>query len=95
MMFHASTVPVKGPRLSTGLRPLCSTGAREDGGAVVVDGGSVAAELRRRRLGRRGLADKVAASPATTWLPANDDLRTVSSDLLLLAALSLARPTAS
>ena len=61
---------------------------------VVVDGGSVAAELRRRRLGRRGLAERVAASPATTWLPANDDLRSVSSDLLLLAALSLARPGA-
>jgi hypothetical protein len=60
--------------------------------AVVVDGGSVAAELRRRRLGRRGLAERVAASPATTWLPATDDLRSVSSDLLLLAALSLARP---
>lgn len=57
--------------------------------AVVVDGGSVAAELRRRRLGRRGLADRVALSNATTWLP--DDLRAVSSDLLLLAALSLAR----
>jgi hypothetical protein len=61
--------------------------------AVVVDGGSVAAELRRRRLGRRGLAERVAASPATTWLPATDDLRSVSSDLLLLAALSLARPS--
>ena len=59
---------------------------------MVVDGGSVAAELRRRRLGRRGLAQRVAASPATTWLPATDDLRSVSSDLLLLAALSLARP---
>jgi hypothetical protein len=56
---------------------------------VVVDGGSVAAELRRRRLGRRGLADRVARSTATTWLP--DDIRAVSSDLLLLAALSLAR----
>ena len=57
--------------------------------SVVVDGGSVAAELRRRRLGRRGLADRVALSTATTWLP--DDIRAVSSDLLLLAALSLAR----
>ena len=56
---------------------------------MVVDGGSVAAELRRRRLGRRGLADRVAASSGTTWLP--DDLRAVSSDLLLLAALSLSR----
>jgi hypothetical protein len=56
---------------------------------MVVDGGSVAAELRRRRLGRRGLADRVAASAGATWVP--DDLRAVSSDLLLLAALSLSR----
>ncbi|HET6664666.1 MAG TPA: hypothetical protein VFG94_10430 [Acidimicrobiales bacterium] len=56
-----------------------------------VDGGTLAAELRRRRLGRRGLADRVAVSAATTWLPAAGDLRSVSSDLLLLAALSLAR----
>lgn len=56
---------------------------------MVVDGGSVAAELRRRRLGRRGFADRVALSSGTTWLP--DDIRAVSSDLLLLAALSLAR----
>lgn len=59
---------------------------------VVVDGGTVAAELRRRRLGRRGLARRVASSPATTWLPTHGDLRTVSTDLLLLAALTLARP---
>jgi hypothetical protein len=58
---------------------------------VEVDGGSVAAELRRRRLGRRGLADRVAASPAVTWLPASGDLRSVSVELLLLAALALAR----
>jgi hypothetical protein len=58
---------------------------------VEVDGGTLAAELRRRRLGRRGLADRVAASAATTWLPAAGDLRSVSSDLLLLAALSVAR----
>jgi hypothetical protein len=38
------------------------------------------------------LADRVASSPATTWLPAHGDLRTVSTDLLLLAALALARP---
>ncbi len=56
---------------------------------MVVDGGSLAAELRRRRLGRRGLAERVAASDATTWLP--DDLRSVSAELLLLAALTLAR----
>jgi len=61
---------------------------------VVVDGGAVAAELRRRRLGRRGLARRVADSPATTWLPTHGDLRTVSTDLLLLAALTLAGPSA-
>jgi hypothetical protein len=60
---------------------------------VVVDGGTVAAELRRRRLGKRGLATRVASSPATTWLPSNGDLRDVSSELLLLAALSLGRST--
>ena len=59
---------------------------------MVVDGGTVAAELRRRRLGRRGLAERVADSPATTWLPASDDLRSVDSKLLVLAALLLARP---
>jgi hypothetical protein len=60
-------------------------------GTVVVDGGTLAAELRRRRLGRRGLATRVAESPSTTWLPAHGDLRTVSTDLLLLAALAVAR----
>jgi hypothetical protein len=59
--------------------------------AVVFDGGAVAAELRRRRLGRRGLASRVASSPGTTWLPCHGDLRDVSTDLLLLAALMLAR----
>jgi len=67
----------------------------EDAPGVVVDGGTVAAELRRRRLGRRGLAERVAASASTTWLPATDSLRTVSTDLLLLAALSLARRDAT
>jgi hypothetical protein len=60
---------------------------------VEVDGGTLAAELRRRRLGRRGLADRVAASHATAWLPASGDLRTVSAELLLLAALNVARDT--
>jgi len=59
---------------------------------MVVDGGTVAAELRRRRLGRRGLAQRCADSPSTTWLPASDDLRSVNSELLLLAALALAGP---
>ena len=53
----------------------------------------MAAELRRRRLGRRGLATRVAAAPGTTWLPSHGDLRDVSTDLLLLAALMLGRTT--
>ena len=58
---------------------------------MVVDGGTVAAELRRRRLGRRGLATRVASAPGTTWLPSQGDLKDVSTDLLLLAALMLGR----
>lgn len=61
--------------------------------SVVVDGGAVAAELRRRRLGRRGLAARVEVATGTTWLPAHEDLSTVTPDLLVLAALSLARST--
>ena len=53
----------------------------------------MAAELRRRRLGTRDLATRVASSSATTWLPSNGDLRDVSSELLLLAALNLGRST--
>jgi hypothetical protein len=41
------------------------------------------------------LADRVAVSATTTWLPASGDLRSVSSDLLLLAALMLARADAA
>ena len=71
---------------STGLSPECALW-------MVVDGGTVAAELRRRRLGRRGLAQRCADSLSTTWLPAaSDDLRSVNSELLLLAALALAGP---
>lgn len=60
---------------------------------MVVDGGTVAAELRRRRLGRRGLAARVEGAPGTTWLPGHGDLSTVSPELLVLAALTLARAT--
>lgn len=55
---------------------------------MVVDGGALSAELRRRRLGRRGLARRVATSTRTTHIPAAD-LRMVSSDLLLLAAVAI------
>jgi hypothetical protein len=88
-MFHAVSVLVKAGFVHRVAPLVLHRGAGGHFRSVVVDGGSVAAELRRRRLGRRGLADRVAASSGTTWLP--DDLRAVSSDLLLLAALSLSR----
>ena len=52
----------------------------------------VAAELRRRRVGRPALVAALCdATSATrsTWLPG--DLRAVPTSLLVLAALSLAR----
>ncbi|MGH9137668.1 MAG: hypothetical protein ACRD0G_11560 [Acidimicrobiales bacterium] len=60
---------------------------------MVVDGGTIAAELRRRRLGRNGLADRVAGAEGTTWLPCEGGtLRYTRADLLVLAALSLLGP---
>ena len=59
---------------------------------MVVDGMDVAAELRRRRVGRPALVAALrngAAPTRFTWLPG--DLRAVPTSLLVLAALSLAR----
>lgn len=56
---------------------------------MVVDGPNLAAELRRRRVGRPQLVDAVAVTTRETWLPG--DLRAVPTGLLVLAALSLAR----
>lgn len=62
---------------------------------MVVEGWEVARELRRRRVGRRDLVAALDESQATrsTWLPS--DVRTVPTPLLVLAALSLARPAAT
>ena len=60
---------------------------------MVVDGGLIAAELRRRRLGRGGLADRVARAEGSTWLPGEGgNLRHTGNDLLVLAAFSLLGP---
>ncbi len=60
---------------------------------MVVDGGVIAAELRRRRLGKSGLAERVANATGSTWLPGEGGtLRHTNSDLLVLAALSLLGP---
>ncbi len=57
-----------------------------------VDGVAVSAELRRRRLGRPAFAARVARAQDTTWIPCSGgDLHDAPKDLLVLAALSLAR----
>ncbi|PLS76801.1 MAG: hypothetical protein CYG61_00090 [Actinobacteria bacterium] len=51
---------------------------------------AVAEELRRRRLGRPELIASLERSTRSTWLPG--ELDKVPSSLLVLAAVSLARP---
>lgn len=57
---------------------------------MVIDTTELAQELRRRRVGRPALVDSLAASRGSTWLPG--ELDQVPSSLLVLAAMSLARP---
>lgn len=57
---------------------------------MVIDTIELAQELRRRRLGRPELVNTLAASSGSTWLPG--ELEQVPSSLLVLAAMSLARP---
>ena len=57
--------------------------------SVVVDGQLLAAELKRRRIGRSTLADRCDRSGGTTWLPG--DPSTVPASVLVLAAMSLTR----
>ncbi len=62
----------------------------QSGDRMQVDGLTLAAELRRRRLGRRALRSSVATAPGTTWLPGGwASLRAVPSPLVVLAAMSL------
>ena len=58
---------------------------------MIVTSAMVAGELRRRRVGRRGLADRLDHVDAETWLPG--DVTGVPSSLLVLAALNMGRPT--
>lgn len=51
---------------------------------------AVAEELRRRHLGRPELLSSLEDSTRSTWLPG--ELEKVPSSLLVLAAVSLARP---
>ncbi|HUR18351.1 MAG TPA: hypothetical protein VMZ51_05360 [Acidimicrobiales bacterium] len=51
---------------------------------------AVAEELRRRHLGRPELLNSLEDSGRSTWLPG--ELEKVPSSLLVLAAVSLARP---
>lgn len=51
---------------------------------------AVAEELRRRRLGRPELISSLENSARSTWLPG--ELDQVPTPLLVLAAVSLARP---
>jgi len=51
---------------------------------------AVAQEMRRRRLGRPELLSSLDRSAGSTWLPG--ELAKVPTPLLVLAAVSLARP---
>ena len=61
---------------------------------MIVVGTELAGELRRRRLGRSELRDCLSRSSASTWVP-GAHLNEAPSELLLLAALSLADAVAS
>ena len=56
---------------------------------MVVEGHELAAELKRRRIGRSTLAERCDRCGGTAWLPG--DPTTVPASLLVLAAMSLTR----
>ena len=56
---------------------------------MVVEASRLAAELRRRRVGRPALVAALDGVTGSTWLPAEP--RAVPTPLLVLAAVSLAR----
>jgi len=56
---------------------------------MVVEASRLAAELRRRRVGRPALLTALDGVTRSTWLPAEP--RAVPTSLLVLAAVSLAR----
>jgi hypothetical protein len=56
---------------------------------MIVEGTELAGELRRRRLGRPELRDSLSRTSASAWVP-GAELNEAPSELLMLAALSLA-----
>jgi len=61
---------------------------------MIVAGQDLAGELRRRRLGRPELRDRLSRTSASAWVP-GAHINEAPSELLMLAALSLADAVAS
>jgi hypothetical protein len=61
---------------------------------MIVEGTELAGELRRRRLGRPELRDCLSRTSASAWVP-GAHLNETPSEMLMLAALSLADAVAS
>jgi hypothetical protein len=61
---------------------------------MIVEGTELAGELRRRRLGRPELRENLSRTSASAWVP-GAQLNETPSELLMLAALSLADAVAS
>jgi hypothetical protein len=61
---------------------------------MIVFGTELASELRRRRLGRPELRESLSRTSASAWVPGSR-LHEAPSELLMLAALSLADAVAS
>ena len=61
---------------------------------MIVEGTQLAGELRRRKLGRPELRDSLSRTSASAWVP-GAELNEAPSELLMLAALSLADAVAS
>jgi len=61
---------------------------------MLVEGAALAAELRRRRLGRPNLHSSLTRTACSAWVP-GAELAETPSELLMLAALSLADAVAS
>ena len=61
---------------------------------MIVEGMQLAGELRRRKLGRPELRDSLSRTSASAWVP-GAELNEAPSELLMLAALSLADAVAS
>ena len=59
------------------------------GASMIVEGTKLAGELRRRRLGRPELRESLSRTSESAWVP-GAQLNETPSELLMLAALSLA-----